>query len=194
MVAGPAVTAALVRPRPAGRGAFAVWGVWWASVWLAESSDEAGEETGKGLALLIRPADHGTGELAAAVLVHPLKVGAPACGELEQRAAAVVLVGHAAQQAGGDSLPGQLAGTGLVKAEVAAEAGHGGLLAAVIVGLDDVKDLRHRSADGQAVFVFGAAGQRPAVLPAADGDHRLLDHGLRLLSHVAPHAEMIHNH
>jgi hypothetical protein len=32
--------------------------------------------------------------------VHPLKVGAPARGELEQRAAAVVLVGHAAHATG----------------------------------------------------------------------------------------------
>jgi hypothetical protein len=37
-------------------------------------------------------------------LVHPLKVGAPASGERERRAAAVVLVGHAAQQPGGYGL------------------------------------------------------------------------------------------
>ena len=42
---------------------------------------------------MVGPAADGGPELAAPVLVHPLKVNAVDSGELEQRAAAVLLVG-----------------------------------------------------------------------------------------------------
>ena len=73
---------------------------------LVKGGDEAGEQMGEGLALLVCPAADGTGELGAPVVVHLVKVGAAGGGELERRAAAVLLVGLAPEQPGGDGLSG----------------------------------------------------------------------------------------
>ena len=53
-------------------------GAWRADAGLVKGGDEAGEQIGEGLALLVCPAADRMGELGAPVVVHLVKVGAAA--------------------------------------------------------------------------------------------------------------------
>ena len=81
-------------------------GAWRAGAGLVKGGDEAGEQIGEGLALLVCPAADRAGELGAPVVVYLVQVGAAAGGELERRTAAVLLVGLPPEQPGGDGLSG----------------------------------------------------------------------------------------